>query len=184
MRLYLIRHPRPLVAPDVCYGRTDLTVAQEEIAAVRTALLPHLPHRAPLFTSPLQRCTELSASLAQQLDCITIRHDQRLAEMHFGDWEMQTWEQIPRPDIEAWSQDLAGYRPGGGESVLEVAQRVRDFRDDLAGMELEHAIIVCHAGIIRLLMACEQSLSVAEMALHAAQKPHKIGYGELLIIDC
>ena len=29
MRLYLVRHPKPLVAADICYGSTDLAVAAE-----------------------------------------------------------------------------------------------------------------------------------------------------------
>ncbi len=184
MHLYLIRHPRPSVPPNVCYGRTDLAVAQEEIASVKAALLPHLPRQARLFSSPLRRCTDLSDSLAQDLDCEAATCDERLAEMHFGDWEMRAWDDIPRPDIDAWASDMAGYRPGGGESVLEVAQRVRNFRDDLSGLQIDHAVIVCHAGIIRLLAACEHGLSVPEMARYAAQKPHKIRYGELLIVDC
>ena len=28
MELYLIRHPRPQVAPGVCYGQTDLGLAE------------------------------------------------------------------------------------------------------------------------------------------------------------
>ena len=27
MRLYLVRHPKPVVAPNTCYGRSDLAVA-------------------------------------------------------------------------------------------------------------------------------------------------------------
>ncbi|WP_293780813.1 histidine phosphatase family protein [uncultured Oxalicibacterium sp.] len=183
MHLYLIRHPRPIVAANVCYGRSDLKVAEETLTSVHDALLPLLPTRARIFSSPLSRCTVLSNRLAEALDCAPV-YDERLREMHFGDWEMQPWDAIPRTDIDAWTSDLIGYRPGGGETVLEVAQRVRAFRDDLAGLDIEHAIVICHAGTIRLLAACEHALSVPEMALYAAQKPHRIGYGELLIVDC
>ncbi|GGI18094.1 histidine phosphatase family protein [Oxalicibacterium faecigallinarum] len=184
MHLYLIRHPRPSVAANICYGHTDLTVDDEALASARSSLLPLLPRNARLFSSPLQRCRVLSDSIAEELDCISTTYDERLREMHFGTWEMQAWDAIPRADIDAWTSDMTGYRPGGGESVLEVAQRVRDFRDDLSGMEIEHAIVICHAGTIRLLAACEHGLSVPEMALYAAQKPHQIRYGELLIVDC
>jgi len=184
MRLYLIRHPRPIVAPNLCYGRTDLEADAEALASTSAALLPLLPRNARLFSSPLRRCADLADSLAQELDCISITHDERLREMYFGTWEMQPWDAIARTDIDAWANDMTDYRPGGGESVLEVAQRVRDFRDELAGTEIDHAIVVCHAGTIRLLAACEHGLSVPEMALYAAQKPHQIGYGELLILDC
>lgn len=184
MQLYLVRHPRPIVAANTCYGSTDLAVAAKELALARDSLLPVLPKHARLFSSPLRRCKELSKSLAEALECSAPTYDQRLAEMHFGDWEMRTWDDIPRASVDAWSNDMVAYQPGGGESVLQVAQRVRAFRDELTELNTEQAIVVCHAGIIRLLAACEHGFSVPEMALYAAQKPHKIRYGELLVLDC
>ncbi len=184
MHLYLVRHPRPIVAVNTCYGSTDLAVAAEQLALARASLLPVLPKQAMLFSSPLRRCTELSESLAETLGSPAPTYDERLAEMHFGDWEMRSWEDIPRASVNAWSNDMVGYQPGGGESVLQVAQRVRAFRDELTKLNIEHAIVICHAGIIRLLAACEHGLSIPEMALYAAQKPHKIRYGELLVVDC
>lgn len=184
MHLYLVRHPRPIVAANTCYGRTDLAVAAEELASAHASLLPVLPKNAILFSSPLQRCTALSESLAQTLGCPTPTYDERLAEMHFGDWEMRAWDDIPRTAIDAWANDMVDYQPGGGESVMQVAHRVRAFRDELSSLQIEHAIVICHAGIIRLLAACEHGLSVPEMAMYAAQKPHKIRYGEVLVVDC
>lgn len=183
MHLYLIRHPRPTVAAHTCYGRTDLTVDEVTLSLSVQKLLPLLPDKAHLFSSPLRRCTTLTQQMASRFDSPPI-YDERLREMYFGNWEMRCWDDIPRMEIDAWVNDMTGYRPGGGETVLEVAQRVRDFRDDLAGMDIEHAVVICHAGTIRLLAACERGLSVPEMARYAAQKPHRIGYGEMLIVDC
>ncbi|HMV17720.1 MAG TPA: phosphoglycerate mutase, partial [Rhodocyclaceae bacterium] len=42
MELHLIRHPRPDVAPGVCYGQTDVGLA-ESAAAVAARLRPLLP---------------------------------------------------------------------------------------------------------------------------------------------
>lgn len=184
MHLYLVRHPRPIVAANTCYGRSDLAVAAEELAAALASLLPVLPRNAALFSSPLRRCAELTESLARTLGCAAPTYDERLVEMHFGDWEMRSWDDIPRAAVDAWTNNMVDYQPGGGESVLQVAQRVRAFRDELSKQNIEHAIVICHAGIIRLLAACEHGLSIPEMALYAAQKPHQIRYGELLVVDC
>ena len=184
MRLYLVRHARPEVAAGTCYGSTDLHVSQQEHAGALAALAPALPKCVPVFSSPLRRCSELAAQLAVALGSGEPVHDPRLAEMHFGAWEMLAWNDIPRADIDAWSNDLCAYRPGGGESVLQAAQRVHAFLEDLRRRQLESAIVVCHAGTIRLLSACRKHASPLDAALHAAGAPHAIGYGEMVLLDC
>lgn len=184
IRLYLIRHPRPVVEADTCYGRSDLAVVPQERARIQAALIPLLPRNALLFSSPLRRCAELAEGLASALDGVQTHYDPRLAEMNFGDWEMRTWDTIPRSEVEAWANDMVDYRPGNGESVLQVARRVQDFFNALPTLDAKHVIVICHAGTIRLLTACERGLSLPEMALRAAHKAHQIGYGELLVMDC
>lgn len=184
MRLYLVRHPKPLVAADTCYGSTDLSVAAEEQARVLSSLTSAMPPQAAIFCSPLQRCAVLADSLTHALDCEPAMHDARLAEMHFGSWEMRAWNDIPRAEIDAWADDMVQYRPGGGENVLQTAQRVRAFHHALQQSGRESVIVICHAGTIRLLLACQRGLSLAEMALYAARTPHTIAYGELIILDC
>ncbi|MET0321324.1 MAG: histidine phosphatase family protein [Duganella sp.] len=182
MHLILIRHPEPAVAPGVCYGRTDLAVAPDQLDQALAALRPSLPPGLPLYSSPLQRC----AALASRLSGHPV-FDARLMEMDFGTWEMQSWDAIPRADVDAWAADLANYRPGGGESVLQMAERIAAFYRDLqrqldGAADNGHAIIVCHAGTMRLLAACHAGLAPREMALQAAQTPHHLPYGTALIL--
>lgn len=184
MRLYLIRHARPEVAGGICYGRTDLHVQPDEHRKVLTALMPSVPKRAPIFSSPLRRCSELAALFAVALESDGVIHDDRLAEMDFGAWEMRAWNDLPRAEIDAWAADLPLYRPGNGESVLSVAQRVRLVLDELQAQRFHSAIVVCHAGIIRMLSACLRHSSVLDAAIAAAQLPHSIAYGELIVLDC
>ena len=115
-----------------------------------------------------------------------VTYDARLTEIHFGAWEMRAWDDIPRAEIDAWSKNLIAYRPGGGESVMQMAQRVHAFHEDIR-RQSEHGAaggVVCHAGTIRLLLACQRGLTLAELALHAAQARHQIAYGEMIVIDC
>ncbi|MYM37497.1 phosphoglycerate mutase [Duganella sp. FT94W] len=171
MKLILVRHPQPLVAPGVCYGSTDLAIAPGKLEHTLAAL--QLPAGLPLYSSPLRRCAELAARLSP-----APRHDGRLAEIHFGAWEMQPWDAIPRTDIDAWAADMVNYRPGGGESVLQMAERINAFYNELT----TDAIIICHAGAMRLLTARHEGLSPAEMALQAAQTAHQIPYGATLTL--
>lgn len=183
MHLYLVRHPLPTIAPGICYGSTDIAADPEMQAQLLSRLLTTLPKNIPLFASPLRRCADLAVSLRDALGNASMTLDERLVEMHFGSWEMRSWDDIPRSEIDSWDQDTVGYRPGGGESVLQMAQRVKAFYDDCIGLKKDGAVI-CHAGTIRLLLAAHRGLNLIEMAQYAAQNPIKIAYGEMIILDC
>ena len=183
MRLYLIRHPQPDIAAGICYGATDLPVTAEELNRVLVSLQPNLPRRVPIFSSVLQRCALLAEQIASHCEHGSVTLDDRIVEMNFGRWEMQAWDHIARAEIDAWAQDLVDYQPGGGENVYQVAQRVTHFLHDLQQTGCEEAIVVCHAGTIRLLSAYSPALSSREIALQAAAAPHRIAYGAVVPID-
>lgn len=183
MRLILVRHPAPQVTSGTCYGRSDVAVAPHEMAAVRASLRATLPAHVPMYASPLRRCADLAHALAQDLPARSLSHDSRLAEMDFGSWEMQPWHAIARKEIDAWAADMAHYRPGGGENVLAMAARIDAFRRDLLREQHETAVIICHAGTIRLLSALQAGLPLEETALLAANCAKKIAYGATVIVD-
>jgi len=178
MRLWLVRHPRPGVPAGVCYGRTDLPPDAQDLERVLADLQgAGLPGALPVLASPLARSANLALRLAPRP-----RFDARLAEMDFGAWEMRGWDDIPRAEVDAWNADLLDYRPGGGESVMMVATRVAAFRAELAQAGIDGALLVCHAGTMRLLAALHEGGSVREAALRAASTPHRIGYGEAMLL--
>jgi alpha-ribazole phosphatase len=183
MLLHLIRHPLPVIDKGLCYGSSDLAVTEEQCRLVQDRVGPLLPPYVPLYSSPLQRCVFLAEPLAATLQAGPVRYDPRLMEMHFGSWEQCAWNELPRAEIDQWADDVVGYRPGGGENVLNVAQRVNSFCDDLQQRGHSQAIIVCHAGTIRLLQARAQGLAVLQMALHAATNSHAIEFGEVLTLQ-
>jgi len=151
VQLYLIRHPAPQVAAGVCYGRTDLALAADVAAAaarIRPQLPPHSPlFTSPLFTSPLQRCRQLAEALHP-----APQSDERLQEMHFGAWEMTPWSQIQREALDGWAADPLGYRPPQGESVAELRARVLAFVADAHNAGLQQAVLVTHAGVMKVIV--------------------------------
>lgn len=183
MRLYLVRHPPPVVMTGICYGSSDLPVLPEEDAAAAQRLLQQLPPSAALYSSPLARCVGLATILSRKFDTAPVIFDQRLVEMDFGAWELHDWNDIPRTEIDAWCENRLRYRPGGGETVLEVAQRVLSFRRDLEQRATREAVVVCHAGAIKMLQASACCETVADIARHAFDMRSTIGYGELQILD-
>ena len=178
VRLYLVRHFQPAVAPGVCYGRSDLAVDAQLHAQALPELRRQLPGDVPLFSSPLLRCASLANALSPK-----VRFDSRLAELDFGAWEMRPWDAIARAEIDAWAADVALYRPGGGESVFDMAQRISVFYEDLLREGVPAAVVVCHAGAIRLLAARARGLAPLAMAQHAAEHLHAITYGEVIILE-
>lgn len=148
MRLHIIRHPEPLIESGVCYGRLDCPTKSATSAAA--ILLAELPAGLPFWSSPLIRCRALAECLHPQPII-----DDRLAEMHFGDWEGRCWDDIPRAELDAWAADVAGYAPPGGESPRDLQRRALDF---VASLDVPEAVIVTHAGVIRTLLAHWQRL--------------------------
>jgi alpha-ribazole phosphatase len=161
--LFLIRHPPPAVAPGICYGATDLPLA-EDPAVHAAALRPLLPADAPLFASPLARCRLFAEVLHPAPRC-----DDRLREIDFGAWEMQPWERLDRALLDAWAADPGGFRPPGGEAVASLRARVANFLAELP----DQAILVTHAGVIRVCAAeltgardwCELSFDYGAISL-------------------
>ncbi len=149
MRLYLIRHPKPAIDTGVCYGRSDIGLAEDPIICAES-LQALLPADAPLYSSPLRRCLELARALHEQPVI-----DERLVEMDFGAWELQRWDDIPRDEIDAWAADPVGFTPPGGESATALRARVATFLRELSGT----AVVVAHGGVLR---ACVAELSAID----------------------
>jgi alpha-ribazole phosphatase len=182
MQLYLIRHPKTVVKDGICYGRTDLAVDAAEVERIAALLMPRLPDNIDIWSSPLQRCRLLAERIAESRG-VTFQTDPRLMEMDFGAWEMQSWDAVPREEIDAWTNDVAYYRPGGGESVFQAAVRVKQFADECRHRAAPAAII-CHAGTIRLLLACAEFKDPGQIALAAAAHAHRIDHGEIVQWKC
>lgn len=143
MRVWLIRHPPPAVAPGICYGATDLPLAGDP-APHAAALRPLLPRDVPLYSSPLARCRRLAAALHP-----APVFDARLREIDFGDWEMQAWDSLDRRLLDAWAADPFHFVPPGGEGVASLRARVAAFLAELP----DEAVLVVHAGVIKVCAA-------------------------------
>ena len=146
MHLILVRHTRPAVPENVCYGMTDLDVVstfEEEAARVIEAL----PPAERLVTSPLRRCRLLAERFGAARALLPVI-DARLREMDFGAWEGVPWESVPRAELDAWAADFLHARPHGGESVHMLRERAWAALDDYRRSGLSH-VVVTHAGIIK-----------------------------------
>lgn len=168
MDLVLIRHPAVAVEAGVCYGKSDVALADAADAAAASiaARLAALGARAPqrIETSPLARCASVARALGQMHGGIAPHDDARLAEMDFGAWEMQRWDAIERAQIDAWAVDFEHARAHGGESVAQFDARVGAWFDALDMRAHESLWAVAHAGVIRAITARALDLPLARCA--------------------
>lgn len=153
-QLWLVRHAQPLVAPGLCYGRLDMAADAAATAACAQALATVLPARVRLAQhSPLQRCEQLAHALHGLRPDLALIADARLQELDFGHWEGRAWNAIGRAPVDAWTADFASHRPGGGESLAGMLQRVAAA---LAAARLQanaatgsDVLWITHAGVAR-----------------------------------
>lgn len=147
MELYLLRHPPVKVALGTCYGQTDLSLV-DDWEKFLSPKIKDIPQNFQIYSSDLQRCSKV-ASYLKSKGVIT---DSNLREIHFGDWEGQLWDLIPKHQIEDWNNHLDTWSLHQGENFYQLKQRVIKFLKPFKETS-EPTLIVTHAGWIRALLA-------------------------------
>jgi alpha-ribazole phosphatase len=135
----------------MCYGQTDLDVTEafrEEAETIRK----HLPDGiASVYSSPLKRCT----LLAQQLFPDRPLHlMEDLMEIHCGEWEMRAWDELPPEEVNPWMADFVRVRIPGGESYLDLHERVTRCWDVIRqDQAVGNTAVVAHGGVLRSILS-------------------------------
>lgn len=163
MKLWLVRHARPLIDDGVCYGASDVPADQAATLACARALAAALPQGVWVLTSPLQRCEQLALCLQTLRPDLVPLRDARLAEIDFGCWEKQRWDAIAQSAFDQWMAQFGDWRFGGRESVHEVLKRTAAVLADTA-QHADEAVWITHAGIIRCMSLLAQGITHIERA--------------------
>ncbi|MBP1619084.1 MAG: cobC [Bacteroidetes bacterium] len=171
MKLTIVRHTSVDCKPNVCYGQTDVDVAETFIDEAQNVCL-QLENYVfdAVFSSPLQRCTKLAGYCGYDQPI----HDKRLMELDFGDWEGIPWDQISDPKLEDWYADWINLPATNGESFAEQLERVRNFLDELKSGSQNQVLVFTHAGVIRAV-----AILLGLIDIHLAFSDYQIEYGEV-----
>ncbi len=136
-----------------------------------------------VVSSPLARCADFARAFAGE-NHLPFALDARLAELHFGDWEGLTADDLmhAQPDALArfWN-DPWSFPPPNGECMAVFEQRVRGAWADLSIRYVGQPIlVVTHGGVIRLLMCLARGLARGELLRLAVPHAslHRIGAPE------
>lgn len=171
MEVYIIRHTKVALAKGICYGQTDVGLAdtfEEEYFALKDQLPNHFD---AVFSSPLMRCRQLAEKFSTDMIL-----DDRLKEMHFGDWELKAWNDIPLDEIQPWYDDFASVSTPNGENFEQLFTRCVAFINYLRSQPFEKVLLVTHSGFIRSIWAY-----LLDIPLQNTFKI-PIGFGEVLQI--
>ena len=149
MEIYLVRHTAPAIEKGICYGQSDLDITGSFLneAAI---IQQHLPSNiVAVYSSPLKRCTKLAAHLFPNHP---IQLDDQLMEINCGMWEMKRWDDIPATEIAPWMKDFVNVRIPGGESYIDLLERVSNSFNTIHQQPGASAIIA-HGGVIRSILS-------------------------------
>lgn len=172
MEIYLIRHTTPNIAKGICYGQTDIPLisdCEKEMVEVLTKIPTDFE---AVFSSPLTRCTRLAEKIRP--DFLV---DARLMEIHFGEWEMKKWEDIPMEVLQPWMDNYITKAPPGGESMEEAAIRVQSFLDWIKKIRYNRILAVTHGGVIKLMNGLVKGTD------KKTWMDWQVGYGEVQKIE-
>jgi len=108
-----------------------------------------------LYASDLQRAWETAQAIATR-HALQVHAEPRLREMAFGGWEGLVYNEIQQRDAErlaAWERDQLHSAPPGGETLLQVTQRVMEVYASLREAGPDKTVgLVAHGGSLQLLL--------------------------------
>ncbi len=133
-----------------------------------------------IISSPLRRCALFAEQLAVQRG-LPLEYSDDLRELHFGDWEGKHPSELMQTHADElgrfWADPYA-FTPPGAEPLQAFAARIDNallcLHARYAGQRL---LVVCHAGVMRLLLARARGLAPAALLQVT------VGYAELAPLE-
>lgn len=174
MEIILVRHTTPDIEKGVCYGQTDIGIADTFLEEIKPILkeVPVNNKQTIYYSSSLQRCKKLALKLNN-----TIIFDDRLKELDFGDWELKKWNDIDKTALDTWMNDFVNIPATNGESYVDLHTRTVNFLNEIQALKKERAVIVTHAGVIRSLWAYINNVSLENSF------DLKLDYGQVITLN-
>ncbi len=157
MRLLIARHGQTKHNLDHRYqGRTDAPLNETGLAqAGKLADRLSSEKIDVIYSSDLMRCVRTAEFIAKSHN-LRINKDVRWRELSFGEWEGMSYNEIQTqsPDLlEKWLADPAHVSPPSGETLTQLAARVKSALDEMKAQHKEQTVLlITHGGIIRALL--------------------------------
>jgi alpha-ribazole phosphatase len=157
VRLIVVRHGETLYNVQSRFtGQTDIPLSAlgERQAAALGKRLAAEP-LAAIAASDLQRARVTAQAIARYHE-LPVQEDADLREMTFGAWEGATYDEIVARDadlVRRWLSDPTIYAPPGGETVIQLRDRVVRALERWQTRCPETTILwAVHGGVIEVLL--------------------------------
>jgi len=156
-RIYLVRHGQVVGHEQKRYnGQADVALTPQGEAQFGL-LQMRLQKKAitAVYSSDLTRCAE-GARLLAASHGLEPQLREELRELHIGAWEGLTWQELQQRYPREWQArlaDIVNYTVPGGESLAEMAARVRPaIARIVADHPGEEVVVVAHGGVNRVIL--------------------------------
>jgi alpha-ribazole phosphatase len=144
-RWWWIRHAPSAGLSGIIHGQDDVDADLRDERALK-ARIATLPKDAIWLTSGLPRTMQTAAALGGT-NCRSVKG---LMEQDFGDWNGKSWIDLRKDQTKEFWMNFTTEAPPGGESFIDMIDRVSSTIAELA-LEYEgrDIIVIAHAGTIR-----------------------------------
>jgi alpha-ribazole phosphatase/probable phosphoglycerate mutase len=150
----------------ICYrGQIDDPLSAKGWDQMREAVGRHHPWDVVL-TSPLSRCCAFAEELCERHN-LPLEIEPRLQELGFGSWQGKTREEITQYDpgmLQRFYRDPMNNHPDDAEGLANFRARIHDAWNDALNRHAgKHILMVCHAGVIRMVLAIVLDIPLANL---------------------
>lgn len=170
-QLYLLRHGSTDVKSGTLVGSTDVGLNGKGLERL-TGLSRQLEDIDAWYCSPMLRTRQTHDELQRHINIgQEIRYDDRLQEIDFGRWEMQSFTDISNADpdlIDSWTEYTDFVFPEG-EAVGVFCERVETMLQLFMARDAEKIGVITHGGVIRTLICLSLGISVRNYLLFDVQ---------------
>ncbi len=168
-RVFLLRHGRILLPNEKrrFIGQADLPLSPEgETEALASGcVLGGIPFDL-FLSSDLLRAVQTAERIARIIER-PFRIEPALREISLGSWEGLEMEAVKKnwpDDYEARGLNFEGFRPPGGESFSDLAERTIPLLEELSSLA-GNILVVGHSGVFRVFLATVLGISIRQAFL-------------------
>ena len=150
----LLRHGETINHKNYC-GSTDTALTSNGWAQMWSVSEKSPPGWDYMITSPLIRCANFAETFSRRY-MIPCTVDERIKEIHFGDWENRSAAELMRTDANIlsrfWNNPVLN-TPPNGESFYDFETRVLSAWQDITSQcKGEEILMITHGGVIRIIL--------------------------------